>query len=186
MAAHIGRGARPPEALDGQAMPARALPPPSAGLRAEGALVGFAFGQIQSAILRFLAERAAGLRMTPWRMILLEGLRDMPEHEGVVTRTDDPLLRTAACTGAPACEAAHAETRALAAALASHLPSGAHLHVSGCAKGCAHPAASDVTLVATADGFDLVRRGSTRDGPALRGLTYGHILANPRAVLEAG
>jgi precorrin-3B synthase len=118
-------------------------------------------------------------------MILLEGLREMPTHDGIVAGADDPLLRIAACTGAPACEAAHAETRALAVTLAPHLLPEAQLHVSGCAKGCAHPARASVTLVATADGFDLVRNGTTRDAPALRGLARAAILANPRAVLEA-
>ena len=88
---------------------------------------------------RFLAGLAPGLRLTPWRMILVEGLREMPQHEGLVTRADDPLLRVVACTGAPACPEAHAETRKLAASLAPHLAPDTRLHVSGCAKGCAHP-----------------------------------------------
>jgi precorrin-3B synthase len=92
----------------------------------------------------------------------------------------------AACTGAPACEAAYAETRALAAALAPFMPAGTDLHVSGCAKGCAHPRSAAATLVATADGFDLVRHGTTKDAPVRRGLTRAGILADPRAVLEAG
>lgn len=185
MAAHLARGARVPDALGGDIMPARAAPHPAPGIHASGALVGIAFGQLRSATLKFLGGCGASLRLTPWRMILLEGLREMPAHDGIVAGAHDPLLRIAACTGAPACDAAHAETRALAAALAPHLPAEARLHVSGCAKGCAHPGMSDVTLVATADGFDLIRNGTTRDAPALRGLTRADILADPRAVLEA-
>jgi precorrin-3B synthase len=185
MAAHIGRGAKLPDALAGDAMPARALPTPAPSVYASGALVGIAFGQLRSATLKFLGECEANLRLTPWRMILLEGLREMPVHEGIVASAGDPLLHIAACTGAPRCQAAHAETRALAAALAPHLPAQAKLHVSGCAKGCAHPGAADVTLVATSDGFDLVRRGTTRDAPSLRGVSRADILADPRAVLEA-
>ena len=52
-----------------------------------------------------------------------------------------------------------------------------HLHVSGCAKGCAHPRASDVTLVGTPNGFDLVREGSPRDVPVTRGLAVADIRA---------
>ncbi|WP_024510406.1 precorrin-3B synthase [Bradyrhizobium sp. ARR65] len=184
MAAHIGSGARPPHAFTDCAVPARAAPPPHPGVRAGGALVGIAFGQIQSATFRVLAEGASGLRMTPWRMVFVEGLREMPEHEGIVSHADDPLLRVSACSGAPACGAAYAETRALAAALAPHMAAGAHLHVSGCAKGCAHPGAAAATLVAAADGFDLIRNGSSRDAPALRGLTRAEMLADPSAVLE--
>jgi precorrin-3B synthase len=185
MAAHIGRCVKPPDALAGHALPAPALPPPAPGICADGALVGIAFGQLQSATLKVLSKRAAHLRMTPWRMILLEGTREIPADDGLVAEAGDPLLRIAACTGAPGCEAAHAETRALAAVLAPHLLTGARLHVSGCAKGCAHPDRADVTLVATADGFDIIRNGTTRDAPARRGVSRADIVADPRAVLEA-
>jgi precorrin-3B synthase len=185
MAAHLGRVAKLPDELTGNAVPAPAVPSPVPGICADGALVGIAFGQLQSATLKFLSERAAQLRMTPWRMILLEGMREMPVHDGLVAEAHDPLLRIAACTGAPGCEAAHAETRALAAMLAPHLAAEARLHVSGCAKGCAHPNRADTTLVATADGFDIVRNGTTRDVPVRRGVRRADIAADPRAVLEA-
>ena len=185
MAQHIGRGAQLPDALAGSATPAPVLPIPAPGVQASGVLVGIAFGQMQSAVLKSLGQRAAHLRMTPWRMILLEGLRDMPADEGLVVRAGDPLLRIAACTGAPGCEAAQEETRGLATALAPHLTAEAQLHVSGCPKGCARPAKADITLVATGDGFDLIRNGTTRDAPARRGITRATILADPRIVLEA-
>ena len=137
-----------------------------------------AFGQLQSATLTYLASLAPGLRMTPWRMIFLEGLREMPVQEGLVTRGYDPMLRVIACTGAPGCPEAHAETRTLAASLAPHISEDATLHVSGCAKGCAHPGSSEVTLVGAADGYDLVRHGSPRDVPAMRGLTPAQLLAD--------
>ena len=103
--------------------------------------------------------------MTPWRMVLSEGMRDDAERDGLITEADDPVLRVIACSGAPRCREAHAETRALAAALAPHIGADTRLHVSGCAKGCAHSGAAAITLVATAHGFDLVRDGSTRDVP---------------------
>jgi precorrin-3B synthase len=183
MAAHLRQGARLPDALAGCVPPAGVLARPSPGVCAPGALVGFAFGQMQSATLKFLAEHAAGLRMTPWRMVLVEGLWDMPQHDGLITRADDPLLRVIACTGAPGCEQAHAETRVLARTLAPHIPASAHLHVSGCTKGCAHPGPSAITLIATTDGFDLVRDGSARDAPVLRGLTPARVLDDPAAIL---
>jgi precorrin-3B synthase len=186
MAALIGNGAKLPDALAGTAQPAQALPLPPPGAHERGALVGLAFGQMQSATLKFLAAHASGLRMTPWRMVLLEGQREMPAHDGVVTRAGDPLLRIAACTGAPGCDSAHAETRTLAASLAPHLAAETHLHVSGCAKGCAHPGRASVTLVATAGGFDVVRNGSARDLPALHDVSRAEILSHPRGVLEAG
>jgi len=175
MAAHLAGGARLPAALSGKARPAPAAASPGPGIHPSGALVGLAFGQMQSETLDLLADLGTGLRLTPWRMIFVEGLREMPRHEGLVTRADDPLLRVVACTGAPDCPEAHAETRKLAAALASDLAPDQRLHVSGCAKGCAHPNAADVTLVGTRDGFDLVRDGSPRDVPIKRGLTLADV-----------
>jgi len=63
--------------------------------------------------------------------------------------------------------------------LAPGLPAGARLHVSGCAKGCAQPGRSAITLVGTAGGLDLVRDGTTRDPPTLRGLSPAGILDRP-------
>jgi len=101
-----------------------------------------------------------------------------------VTAADDPRLAIDACTGRPACPQAHADTRALATALAPHLGAGASLHVSGCAKGCAHPGIAAITLVATDDGFDLIRNGSAGDKPLVHGLTREQLLADP-SVLAA-
>jgi precorrin-3B synthase len=178
MAAHLLTAALP-DAFAGQATPAPMAVSPEPGICAGGALVGLAFGQLQSATLAHLASLVPGLRMTPWRMIFLEGLCEMPAHEGLVTRADDPLLRVIACTGAPACPEAYAETRTLAASLAPHIPEHATLHVSGCAKGCAHPGPSAVTLVGRADGYDLVRQGSPRDAAEMHGLTRAQLLADP-------
>jgi precorrin-3B synthase len=182
MATHVATG-KLPDMFAGRTQPAPALAVPDPGLVASGALVGFAFGQLQSETLSTLATLAPGLRLTPWRMMLAEGVRAMPQHLGLVMRADDPLLRVIACTGAPTCPEAFAETRELAASLAPHIPAGTRLHVSGCTKGCAHPVPSALTLVGTADGFDLVRDGSPRDVPAMRGLARASILADPLAVL---
>ena len=146
-------------------------------------MFGVAFGQLTSTALADLAARAGGLRVTPWRMVLAEGMREMPDNAGLITKGCDPILRIDACSGAPRCPEGYADTRALAAALAPHLPPEARLHVSGCAKGCARAAAASITLVATGQGFDLIRCGTTRDRPVLRGLSREAILADPAALL---
>jgi precorrin-3B synthase len=110
-------------------------------------LIALPFGQTDSRTLSALADLAP-LRLTPWRMLLLEGLNTMPDLPGLITTPTDPLLRVAACTGAPGCAQALAPVRDLARQLAPSVPEGAMLHVSGCAKGCAHPSAADITLVA--------------------------------------
>jgi precorrin-3B synthase len=179
MAAHIGAGATLPDALRGEAEPAAVIAASQPGLRPQGALVGVAFGQLPHATLSHLAARAPALRMTPWRMLLVEGMGEMPRGLDLTTEADDPALRVIACSGAPRCREAHADTRALAAVLAPRIPPDARLHVSGCAKGCAHAGPATITLVATRSGFDLVRGGSTRDAPVLRGLSGTDIVADP-------
>jgi precorrin-3B synthase len=146
-------------------------------------MVGVTFGQLPQLTLRDLAESAQAIRLTPWRMLLLEGLHEMPAGADLITRPDDPALRVIACSGAPRCGEAHADTRTLAAALAPQVPANARLHVSGCAKGCAHSGAAEITLVATRDGFDLVRNGSTRDAPVIRGLSRARLLADPSLMM---
>jgi precorrin-3B synthase len=130
-----------------------------------------------------LAGCAQALRMTPWRMVLAEGMHEMPRGADLVTDPNDPALRVIACSGAPRCREAYADTRALASTLASFVPADAWLHVSGCAKGCALSGSADVTLVASREGFDLIRDGTTRDAPVRRGLTRSDLLANPSVLM---
>lgn len=182
MTAHLRAGARLPDALCGDAEPAPIMASALPGLCPQGALVGAAFGQLTPSALRHLAGLAPALRLTPWRMLLVEGLRAMPHHDDFITRPDDPALRAIACSGAPRCREAHADTRALAAALAPRVAPDAHLHVSGCAKGCAHSGPATITLVATGAGYDVIRNGATRDVPVLRGLSAASILARPSIV----
>nr|WP_277875466.1 precorrin-3B synthase [Acetobacter lambici] len=100
------------------------------------------------------------LRLTPWHTLVLGGMAQPPVVAGMVADPHSPLLRIWACSGAGACAQAAGETEELARSLAPLLPDGAHLHVSGCRKGCAHPAATDFTLVAGGQGYGLVRNGS--------------------------
>ncbi len=145
------------------------------GLVPQGALVGFEFGQIPSQTLATISDLGA-LRMTPWRMILIEDAREMPVGAEMITKAGDPRSRVAACPGAPACGQAHQAIRPLAKRLAERLPHPATLHVSGCAKGCAHPRSATTTLVGTPEGFDLVRGGKASDAPAGRGLRAEDLL----------
>ena len=153
-----------PEGFD--VAPAEAAPEPAPGLVAQGALVGLGFGQMQAGTLAALAALGP-IRATPWRMLLVEGVRAMPDLQGLITDPADPLRRVVACTGAPHCPQALGPTRALARALAPQLPPGCLLHVSGCAKGCAHPRPADLTLVARGRGYDLVRAGTAADAAFL-------------------
>ncbi|QQN66519.1 precorrin-3B synthase [Bradyrhizobium diazoefficiens] len=183
MATHLAAGAALPEALRGEAEPAPIMAVARPGLYPQGAMVGVAFGQMPHATLSRLSACGRPLRLTPWRMVLSEGTRTMPSEVGLITEAYDPALRVIACSGAPRCREAHADTRALAAALAPKIGAASQLHVSGCAKGCAHSGAAAITLVATAAGFDLIRGGSIRDEPVLRGLLGEDIVRDPSILM---
>jgi precorrin-3B synthase len=183
MATHLADGAELPEGLRGKAEPAPILAAARPGLYPQGAIVGVAFGQMPHGTLTQLSGCGHALRMSPWRMVLSEGKRTMPSASGLITEAYDPALRVIACSGAPRCREAHADTRGLAAALAPNIGGAARLHVSGCAKGCAHSGAAAITLVATDKGFDLVRGGSTRDEPILRGLDRDDIVRDPSILM---
>lgn len=144
-------------------------PPLKPGPCEAGLCLGLPFGQMRAATLRALA--VAPLRLTPWRMVVLEGIADFPPHPGLIADPRDPLLNVSACTGAPGCTSAEAPTRDLARRLAPLVPAGCHLHVSGCAKGCAHPQPAPLTLTARGGLFDLIENGAPDATPALRGLS---------------
>ena len=151
------------------------------GAQAQGQLLGFDFGQMQAQTLAALADLGA-LRLTPWRMLLIEGLAQAPDLEGVITRAEDPMLRVVACSGAPACPQALGDTRSLARALAPHVTG--LLHVSGCAKGCAHPGPAR-TLTATPVGFDLICDGPASGIPDRIALSASELICDPSLISKA-
>jgi precorrin-3B synthase len=184
MATHLARGAALPDMFSGMAAQLTSAFSPQPGPAAAGFLVGFEFGQVPATTLATLSGLGA-LRVTPWRMLLIEGATAAPDLPGLITRADDPLLRVIACTGAPGCQQAAQPTRALARFLAPHLPEGAVLHVSGCTKGCAHADFAALTLTAQAEGFDLIREGRAQDLPWRKGLTAEFLAAHPKILSEA-
>lgn len=165
--------------------PAPRFPPRRAGLFALGqsrfaALVGLPFGRCDAAVLDRLGARTdavADIRLSPWRGLAFrdldraeaQALLALAEDLDLITRDDDPRLSVQACAGSPACSRAEAPAMAdaavLAEAVAGLLAKGATLHVSGCVKGCAHPAAADLTLVGHDGGYEVVPDGTTRDKP---------------------
>lgn len=174
MAAHIAtRGA--PVGSDTAPLPAAPVPEP--GVTPQGTLLGFAFGQTTAESFAQLAELGA-LRLTPWRMVLIEGAAPSAPLPDFITDARDPRRRVQVCTGAPGCRQALSDTRDAARAIAAHLSpdSDDTIHISGCAKGCAHPAPAPVTLTASHDGhFTLIRHGRAGDPPQSAPLTVTQI-----------
>ena len=133
------------------------------------------------------AERASGLRLTPWRTIVAVGLEAFRAPRlaeelaalGFIVAPDDPRLGVVACPGAPACAHAEGDIQADAREFAELLPraAGILLHVSGCAKGCARASPAPLTLVAKPCGYDLVIDGRAGDAPTHRALSIGRAAA---------
>jgi precorrin-3B synthase len=88
---------------------------------------------------------------------------------GFIVRPNDPRRHVVACAGAPICASAHIAARAIAPRIAEriapHRDSAFTVHVSGCAKGCAHAPAAALTVVGTPDGGALVANGTAHDAP---------------------
>jgi precorrin-3B synthase len=146
--------------------------PPTPSRKGRGSLVHLPFGQTNASALEGLAGllKDALLRTTPWRAFHHEIPLDPAALAalGFVTDPADPRLRIAACPGAPACASGTVPARADAALLAKL--GLANLHVSGCAKGCAHHAPA-ATLVGRDGRYDLIRHGRAGDPPDAVGLT---------------
>jgi precorrin-3B synthase len=117
------------------------------------------------------------LRLAPGRMIIaicnvgatVGAIREKARALGLVTEPGDPRLHISACAGKPACASGHIETRRLASEIGAQqsglIAHAGHIHISGCAKGCAHPAPAAITLVGDENGVGLVVNGTARQKP---------------------
>ena len=163
-----------------------------------GVVVAPPFGRLEAGQLIEVAgwaERFGDdeVRLSPWRGIVFPAVR--PEHlaaltalacgAGLIAEPGDPRLAIFACPGSPDCASASLATRRdayrLAAAAGPLLRGGAQIHVSGCAKGCAHPGAAALTLVGDDSAYRVVVEGSPHD-PAIARLAIGEIEERLRSI----
>ncbi|MDX8459620.1 precorrin-3B synthase [Mesorhizobium humile] len=143
--------------------------------------IGLPYGSMPAEKLVALTQSALSLgaseiRLAPGRALLFLGLSVPSSLQasaatlGFVTNPADPRTRIAACPGTPACASGRIATRAIAEAIAKQsadlLDASLILHVSGCAKGCAHPGAAMLTLVGDENGAGLVVDGTAKALPA--------------------
>ncbi|MDX8532223.1 precorrin-3B synthase [Mesorhizobium sp. VK25A] len=139
------------------------------------------YGSMPAQPLIDLATQASSLgateiRLAPGRALLFLGLSDPSSLQssattlGFVTSPADPRTRIAACPGTPACASGRIATRAIAETIAEQSPelldASLTMHVSGCAKGCAHPGTAALTLVGDENGAGLVVDGTAKALPA--------------------
>jgi precorrin-3B synthase len=173
--------------LSGAPAPTARPPAESVGvhrLRDGRVAVGFglAFGHTDAPALSQLIDTVkdggtSGIRTAPGRVLLIIGLESaaLPTvtaaavRLGFIVRPDDPRRYLAACAGKPLCGSAQVETRAHAAEVASAaaplLDGSLSIHLSGCAKGCAHAQKAALTIVGDRAGVSIVVNGRACDPP---------------------
>ena len=144
--------------------------------------LGLPFCQIDArALIAFLSEMDAigcrEIRLAPDHGFFLIGIG--PEHlevareravaHGFIVRPDDPANAVALCAGSRGCASAFFDTQALAQQLIAQgealLDGSLTVHLSGCPKGCAHPAPAALTITAAPTGYALVVNGSASGSP---------------------
>jgi precorrin-3B synthase len=119
-------------------------------------------GRLTAAQVTWVADRVAGraARVTPWRSVVLPDLADaagvLREAAGLGFGTDaaSPWLRVTACAGRPGCASALADVQADAAGFGARWP-GRIVHVSGCVRHCGRPAATEIDVTATSEGYQV-------------------------------
>jgi precorrin-3B synthase len=119
-------------------------------------------GRLTAGQLTWLAGLVRGrpARITPWRSVVLP---DLPDAAGLIrdaaglgfgVDAASPWLRVTACAGRPRCASALADVQADAAAFAARWPDRI-VHVSGCARHCGRPLATEVDVTATSEGYHV-------------------------------
>lgn len=142
-----------------------------------------AYGQVHADRLAALVKGLAAcgafeFRLAPHRTLLVRGLSEdalvaaqaCAVREGFWCTQTAPGRAVSICAGAAGCASArfdtHAAADAVVAAAGGLLDGSIDVHISGCPKGCAHPARAAVTLCGTAAGVGLVLWGRASDAPA--------------------
>ena len=159
--------------------------------QAPAMVTAFPFGRLTAAALSALASTCAEIRITPWRALLLvapsaEAERIAHSHGAILSHTDRRLKLTA-CSGAGGCDVGTTDTHATALAIADRagplLDHVRMVHVSGCAKGCAHPAIADVTLTARDGVYDVALNAKPGDAAPHIGLSPADAVARVAELL---
>ncbi|MEV7593682.1 cobalamin biosynthesis protein CobG [Streptomyces sp. NPDC089922] len=135
------------------------------------------FGRLttdQWRLLVRLDDRGAGMRITPWRTVVLPDVplrapgTDGPallEGAGLVVSPDSSWQSVTACTGRPGCAKSTADVRADARAVVERTRGTLPVHWSGCERRCGHPRGTRwVDVLATEDGYRIASRGPLLSG----------------------
>ena len=126
----------------------------TAGAHGQAMVVTVPLGSLTQDQAAALAAAGAGVRVTPWRSVVVPVGAAGLEEVGLVTAADSVWEGVTACAGKPGCAKALADVRADAARL---MPTfnrdGQRVHWSGCERRCGKPAGGFVDVVAVSDGY---------------------------------
>lgn len=153
--------------------------------------LGVPLARLSGAIARALADLAehhgdGTLRLAPWQAVFIacvpasrvKALRSTARALGLLTDPDDIAIRVTACSGSTGCLRTDCDTKADGAAVLAALPqihagreAPMTIHLSGCARGCAHPDASTLLLLGRqGGGYDAFRDARPSSAEASRPL----------------
>ncbi|MCG8561275.1 MAG: precorrin-3B synthase [Hyphomicrobiales bacterium] len=140
--------------------------------------LGIPLGRLTDATARALAALAENfgdglVRLAPWQAVFITGLptqavdavRSEAHALGLLTEPEDIAIRVSACSGSTGCMRTECDTKADGSAVLAALRridaanrAPMTIHLSGCARGCAHPDASRLLLLGRPDGgYDAFR-----------------------------
>jgi precorrin-3B synthase len=148
--------------------------------------IGLAFGHTDVTLLEKLVEVARDLHVAfisaPGRALLVVGIAPKrvksfnatARRLGFIVDPNDPRRRVVACAGAPICASGEIAARALAPSIvqtaAALLDTGEVIHISGCAKGCAHRGPAALTVIGRDGACDLLLDGAPAGSCAVEAL----------------
>lgn len=164
-------------------------PAPSVGLHDLGAhshALGIAFAYCQadaSSLIAFadaaIAAGADNIRLAPDHCLFVTGLAEKAAADlqrkaatlGFWTEPKDPRRSISLCAGSRGCASAFFDTRSLAEKFQVQAPDlldgSFDIHLSGCAKGCAHPAPALLAFSGARAGYGLVVNGTAGAAPTV-------------------
>ncbi|WP_077959879.1 precorrin-3B synthase [Ensifer adhaerens] len=145
--------------------------------------LGLAFAQVEASVLaaflyQFQELGAHAIRLAPGHAFFVLGLRHetagvalgLAAARGFRIAEEDPRNEIATCAGSRGCASAWMETKGMAQRLIDAAPDlldgSLTVHLSGCAKGCARPKPSELTLVGASSGYGLVVNGAANGLPS--------------------
>lgn len=145
--------------------------------------LGLAFAQVEAAALasylhQVQALGANAIRLAPGHAFFVLGLcpetaavaQSLAAAHGFRIAEQDPRNAIATCAGSKGCASAWMETKGVAERLVETAPElldgSLTVHLSGCAKGCARPKPSKLTLVGAPSGYGLVVNGAANGLPS--------------------